>query len=192
MRTTRKPSHVSRFTSHVSLGLTLLETLVACGVLAVIITLALQLYVALYKTVEVQRAPLGQLMQARQLTHSFTHDVRNARRTLPSFGSFTAGERTLILELPSATADGLPTAASDVVIYHAGRKGEIVRTVRAGANSARRSRSELIAENISSWQFRVNGSVVRLTVSARETVHRRTAELKLETTASMRNGGKGK
>ncbi|MCS6863040.1 MAG: type II secretion system GspH family protein, partial [Abditibacteriales bacterium] len=70
---------------HHACGLTLLETLVACAVFAVIATLALQLYVVLYKTVEVQRAPLGQLMQARQLTHSFTHDVRNARRALPSF-----------------------------------------------------------------------------------------------------------
>ncbi len=183
---------ITRKSFHVLLGLTILEMLVACGVLAVIATLALQLYVVLYKTVEIQRAPLGQLMQARQLTHSFTHDVRNARRTLPSFGSFTASERTLILELPSASANGLPTASSDVIIYHAGQKGAILRTVRAGANSARRSRSELIAENIGSWRFSVNGSVVRLMVSARETVHRRPAELTLETTVSMRNGRRGK
>lgn len=181
-----KPSS-SRLTPR---GLTLLETLIACAVFAVIATLALQLYVVLYKTVEIQRAPLGQLTQARQLTHSFTHDVRNARRTLPSFGSFTASERTLILELPPANATGLPTASSDVVVYHAGQRGEIVRTVHVGVNSSRRSRSELIAENIGSWRFRVNGSVVRLAMSARETVHRRTAELTLETTVSMRNGGK--
>jgi type II secretory pathway pseudopilin PulG len=167
-------------------GFTLLEVTVVMGLMIVLLSLGLELYVVTQRGLEVQEAKFEQMRAAREALHALKQDLRSARRVAPG----TSATR-LVLEVPSLDQAGHVRSGTDTVVYRTetGDPPALIRNARPAAASARSPGDRVIAEGLDTLRFSVEpgGRLVTLTVADERTVHHRTVRLELETAVALRN-----
>jgi len=176
-------------------GSLMLQCLISIGLFAVMLSLALQTYVLLYKALETQGMRASLLAASRELLHQLRRDVRCARAAPSRFRQWQAGKHTLILLLPSvSTAEGEESAW---VVYQSEPKSKRVTRYffpqRDSGFSARSVYAEPLGTGISQVSFSVRraasaASLVEMRIAHRQTVHRRPVSINLYSAVVMRNG----
>lgn len=136
-------------------GLTLLETVVAIGLLLLFMTALTELYLSFSTSAAVQQSLTGANVRALHALASFQSDTANADAVLAShtFASGTtygSATTTLALELPAVSSSGVPiTGSYDYVAYYLSGT-DFYRELDAAGGSSRAGGTILVATDIAS------------------------------------------
>ncbi len=174
-------------------GVSLVELSIAITV--ALLTFAILFYVTftLQTNVNIASGLLGMSEKGRLAVNYISQDIREAKAVRSSYGSYSTGGDTLILDVPSIDGSGNiidPDTKFDVIIYtlDSADPKKLIRVVYADGASSRTSGTETIIEDVDSLSF---SGTTSETIGIQITTSTATADAErqstITTSASLRN-----
>lgn len=150
------PLEVSSGRAKHSRGFTLIEVLLVILMMGFGLIVLTNMFLSHNKIYRSQSTKLNITGSVRFALDDIDNYVRQAYRTLASYGSFTASSQTLILQIQSVnSSERLIANTYDYVIYYLSGNN-LMREIVADAGSARVSSTRLVAANVSNLVFSLN------------------------------------
>lgn len=185
-----------------SRSLTLIELLIATLIGALTFLVLFCVSFTIQENIRVSSGILGLTETGRLAIDRISTDLRQAKTVLSSYGAYTTGDATLILEIPVANSSGT-VIGSDIVVYTLDPEDstKLRQIVIATAGSPRTNLSEIVAKNIKNQGlgFYSNGTLLSA-ISNKSTIKIITVKIvtskilvgterlnEIATAASMRN-----
>jgi type II secretory pathway pseudopilin PulG len=132
-----------------SRSFTLIELLIATLIGALTFLVLFCVSFTIQENIRVSSGILGLTETGRLAIDRISTDLRQAKAVLSSYGAYTTGDATLILDIPVANSSGTITG-SDIVVYtiDSGDSTKLRQIVITTAGSPRTNLSEIVAKNI--------------------------------------------
>jgi type II secretory pathway pseudopilin PulG len=179
-------------------GITLVETLVAMGVFAVISCIAVELYLRTRQVMRQEATRAEMVASDLALIAMIRRDVAPATRVMHRLGPFRSDLRTLILDVPApGQLDARAPSRHTYVVYHRAQQepSTLVRAVYASPAGGKPLEEEVVAEGPGDVRFAYDAPapgdarLVRVSMSARRDDPPRRFAMTYQTTLCLRNAG---
>ncbi len=137
---------------------TLAEFQIASLITILVITAALSLYVFYWRTMIISNTILDVYSNARVAVELMARDIRWAAQVVPSHGSYTTGDHSIVLQLPAIDNQGNSIRSHyDYVTYRL-QGTDLYRIVEKDASSSRAAENRPIAKYCASLTFSSGGT----------------------------------
>ncbi|MBI4049545.1 MAG: four helix bundle protein [Candidatus Doudnabacteria bacterium] len=176
-----------------SSGFTLIEIIVVVAMFAMTMLILADLFVGQNQIYRTQTAELNVTSDARVALDEVDAAVRAADVVAGSFGSFTTGPQTLVLQIPAINASNQIIAATyDYMVYYLNGTN-FFRQIIPNAASSRSAQTKKLASNVTGLLFSYDNAdlaavkQVATDVTVQETASRYTRSITLSSKSKLRN-----
>jgi len=191
------------------IGFTIAELMVAASIALMAFAVLFYISFTIQDDIGITSSVLGISEKGRLAIDRISKDIRKAKSVISSYGSYTSGNTTLILRIPSIDINGDiidPKTYFDTIIYtlDPGNPVRLLYIVNANAVSSRNNATEIVTQNVNTLLFSSNGiglssitdtaSIITVTVKiiTSTTALAGSPRLnKITTSISLRNKSKG-
>lgn len=141
-------------------GFTLVELQLASLVAIIVLSAIIALYIFSWRSFTIGSALLDVYANSRNASGLLTRDIRNASQVVPSHGSYTTTDNSIVLMVPSIDASkAIISAHYDYITYRL-QNTDLYRIVEPDALSARQSENSIIARYCYSLTFSSGGTTL--------------------------------
>lgn len=184
-------------------GFTLIELVITIGLLSVVTTVLVVLFMASYKTYSLSNTSGTLQVASRGVLDRMTREIRQAVSVVSSSGAYTTGDEEIVLQLASIdNNETIIPSTYDYVVYRLDPADPTIlqEVMIADAASARRSDTRNILNNVEDLTFAyfdttntaVSGDYtttkrVTIQVNSSQTQHGQTVPVSYSEQATVRN-----
>lgn len=138
-------------------GFTLIELQMASFISLIVLAAILSLYIFSWRSFTMGDAILDVYANSRNAAGWLTRDIRCAAQIVPSHGSYTTTDSSIVLKVPSIDATGQTISSYYDYITYRLQGSNMYRIVEKDALSSRQSENRIIARYCSSLTFSSGG-----------------------------------
>ena len=146
-----------------TIGFTIAELMVAASIALMAFAVLFYISFTIQDDIGITSSVLGISEKGRLAIDRISKDTRKAKSVISSYGSYTSGNTTLILRIPSIDINGDiidPKTYFDTIIYtlDPGSPERLLYIVNANAASSRNNATEIVTQNVNTLLFSSNGT----------------------------------
>lgn len=144
--------------SNASKGFTLIELIIVLGIFSILVFFLAYISGYHFQTYDNENAELNITNDARTALDDVDNYVRQAHRILSTYTTYTTGNTTLIVQIPSIDSSGqIIDSTYDIVVFY--RSGSnFIRQVFPNTSSSRSSATRNLAAGVTSLTFSYNNT----------------------------------